>query len=386
MKEELFFLNCKELGIYVHFPFCKKRCLYCDYTSFTDLNLIEVYLNALKKEIILKSKKLKNRKVKTIYFGGGTPSIIKTNLIENIFLTLKNNFDINSLEEFTIEVNPNSINKEKLSFYKDIGINRISIGFQSTSNNILKTVGRIHNYDEGIHAFKLTKKYFDNINVDFILGLPGETTSTIRENLHFIQNSQPSHVSYYLFDASHKTPLKSLLDNGKMVLPDDDFLADQLDLIYDFLDNLNYKHYEISSWALLNKESKHNKLYWNNLDYLGLGVSAGGHIDHFRYVNTSSLNKYIKLIDQGIFPYEYKNKNDQFQELLETLFMGLRLFKGISYDSLVDRFGKKLTDEVVQSLKINLKSYLCIDDCIKLSKKGLDYSRYVFEKMLDIHL
>lgn len=378
-------MNCNDLGIYIHIPFCTKRCLYCDYTSFTNLELIEKYFDTLKKEIILKSRESKSFKIKTIYLGGGTPSIIKTDLIEDIFFTLLNNYDINSLEEFTIEVNPESVREDKLSFYKSIGINRISIGFQSTTNEILKKVGRIHRFEEEIRAFSLLKKYFDNINVDFILGLPGENTNTVAKNLEFIQNFQPSHISYYLFDASHDTPLKFLLNDGKMYLPDEDFLADQLDLIYDFLKNLGYRHYEISSWALLNKESVHNKLYWHNLNYLGFGVSAGGHVNNFRYVNTSSINNYIKYINEGVFPYEYQNSNDSFHELIETLFMGLRLLDGINYVSLVNRFGKKLTDKVIESLKNNLEDYLCIEgNYIKLSKKGLDYSRYVFEKLLDI--
>ncbi|MGB4375003.1 MAG: radical SAM family heme chaperone HemW, partial [Defluviitoga tunisiensis] len=336
-------MNCNDLGIYIHIPFCTKRCLYCDYTSFTNLELIEKYFDTLKKEIILKSRESKSFKIKTIYLGGGTPSIIKTDLIEDIFFTLLNNYDINSLEEFTIEVNPESVREDKLSFYKSIGINRISIGFQSTTNEILKKVGRIHRFEEEIRAFSLLKKYFDNINVDFILGLPGENTNTVAKNLEFIQNFQPSHISYYLFDASHDTPLKFLLNDGKMYLPDEDFLAGQLDLIDNFLKNINYKHYEISSWALLSKESMHNKLYWHNLNYQGFGISAGGHVNNFRYVNTSSINNYIKYINEGVFPYEYQNSNDSFHELIETLFMGLRLLDGINYVSLVNRFGKTLT-------------------------------------------
>lgn len=378
-------MNCNDLGIYIHIPFCTKRCLYCDYTSFTNLELIEKYFDTLKKEIILKSRESKSFKIKTIYLGGGTPSIIKTDLIEDIFFTLLNNYDINSLEEFTIEVNPESVREDKLNFYKSIGINRISIGFQSTTNEILKKVGRIHRFEEEIRAFSLLKKYFDNINVDFILGLPGENTNTVAKNLEFIQNFQPSHISYYLFDASHDTPLKFLLNDGKMYLPDEDFLAGQLDLIDNFLKNINYKHYEISSWALLSKESMHNKLYWHNLNYQGFGISAGGHVNNFRYVNTSSINNYIKYINEGVFPYEYQNSNDSFHELIETLFMGLRLLDGINYVSLVNRFGKTLTDKVIDNLKKNVENYICIkDNHIKLSKKGLDYSRYVFEKLLDI--
>jgi len=383
-KEEVCFLNSNDLAVYVHIPFCKKKCIYCDYTSTIDQSLKNEYLYSLKEEIKMISKKMKNKRVRTIYFGGGTPSLMNEVYIEEIFKTLDSNFNLSFLEEFTIEVNPESVTKEKALFYKNIGINRISMGFQSTSDKILKSVGRIHRYNEGLKAFKILSDFFDNINVDFILGLPFEDKETVNNNLEFIKIMKPSHVSYYLLDYSHDTPLKFLLETKKINLPEEDQISELLDLIYDQLDNFGYNRYEISSWSLPRKECIHNKYYWKNYEYIGFGVSAGSHIGNQRTVNTSELPTYLEKIKTGLQPQEFTNKNDDFQELIETLFMGLRLSEGLKYDYLKQRFSDELLNKVLTPLKDNLSDYLSLNGSIKLTKKGMDFSRFVFENLLDI--
>jgi oxygen-independent coproporphyrinogen-3 oxidase len=361
-----------------------RRCLYCDYVSTTDLSLKEEYFNALYKEIALKGKKLKDRKVRTIYFGGGTPSFTEEEFILQTFRSLQENMDLSDLKEFTIEVNPESVDEKKVQFYKEIGINRISMGFQSTSDKILKTVGRAHDFNKGLESYKLLASFYDNINVDFILGLPYENFETVNSNLEFIEKMKPSHISYYLLDSSHDTPLKHFLETKEMKLPDEDFVYELLDYIYDQLEKLEYNRYEISSWSLPNKECMHNKFYWYNLDYVGFGVSAGGHINNERYVNTSDVKAYITKLNNEELPYDTKNVNDEFTELIETLFLSLRLTRGITYDSLVQRFPKNLVDNVLNQLKKNLEEYISIDDSIKLTTKGLNFSRYVFENLLEV--
>ncbi|MBL5981156.1 hypothetical protein NAAC61_03200 [Petrotoga sp. 8T1HF07.NaAc.6.1] len=377
-------MNSNDIAVYLHIPFCVRRCLYCDYVSTTDLSLKEEYFNALYKEITLKGKKLKDRKVRTIYFGGGTPSFTEEEFILQTFRSLQENMDLSDLKEFTIEVNPESVDEKKVQLYKEIGINRISMGFQSTSDKILKTVGRAHDFNKGLESYKLLASFYDNINVDFILGLPYENFETVNSNLEFIEKMKPSHISYYLLDSSHDTPLKHFLETKEMKLPDEDFVYELLDYIYDQLEKLEYNRYEISSWSLPNKECMHNKFYWYNLDYVGFGVSAGGHINNERYVNTSDVKAYITKLNNEELPYDTKNVNDEFTELIETLFLSLRLTRGITYDSLVQRFPKNLVDNVLNQLKKNLEEYISIDDSIKLTTKGLNFSRYVFENLLEV--
>jgi len=361
-----------------------KRCLYCDYVSTTDLSLKTEYFNALNKEIALKGEKLKGRKVRTIYFGGGTPSFVEEEFILQTFRSLQEHMDLSGLKEFTIEVNPESVDEEKVQLYKGIGINRISMGFQSTSDKILKTVGRAHDFNKGLESYELLASFYDNINVDFILGLPYENFKTVKNNLEFIEKIKPSHISYYLLDSSHDTPLKHFLEIKEMKLPEDDLVYELLDYIYDQLEKLEYNRYEISSWSLPNKECIHNKFYWYNLDYVGFGVSAGGHINNERYVNTSDVKAYITKLNDDELPYDTKNMNDEFTELIETLFMSLRLTRGITYDSLVQRFSKNLVDNVLNQLKKSLEGYISIDDSIKLTPKGLNFSRFVFENLLEV--
>ncbi|PNR95063.1 radical SAM family heme chaperone HemW [Petrotoga olearia] len=377
-------MNSNDIAVYLHIPFCVKRCLYCDYVSTTNLSLKAEYFNALSKEITLKGEKLKGRKVRTIYFGGGTPSFVEEEFILQTFRSLQEHMDLSDLEEFTIEVNPESVEEKKVHFYKEIGINRVSMGFQSTSDKILKTVGRSHDFNKELESYKLLTSFYDNINIDFIVGLPYENFDTVNSNLEFIEKMKPSHISYYLLDSSHDTPLKHFLEIKEMKLPEDDLVYDLLDYIYDQLKKLQYNRYEISSWSLHQKECIHNQFYWYNLDYVGFGISAGGHINKERYVNTSDVKAYITKLKDDELPYDTKNVNDEFTELLETLFMSLRLTKGITYDSLIQRFSKNVVDNVLNQLKNNLEEYISIEDSIKLTTKGLNFSRFVFENLLDV--
>ena len=378
-----YLLNSNEIAIYIHIPFCKQRCLYCDYVSTTNTKLKDIYFEALKKELTLRSNELKDKKVKTVYLGGGTPSYVELYYIEDIFHILKDNYNLSELEEFTIEVNPESINEFKLRTYKSMGINRISVGFQSTSDNILKNVGRLHTFEEGVKAYNLISSFFENVNIDFILGLPGENKNTVEKTLEYIGKLKPPHISYYLFDPSHETPLKNLCENGKMHLPDSDLLSDLLDFIYQKLEKIGYNRYEISSWSQDNKESLHNEFYWKNLNYIGFGLSAGGHLNRFRYVNTCDIEVYVQALTSDNFAYEFTYNNNEYQELTETLFMGLRLLEGVNYESLLDRFEKTISDEFINKILKNLQGYITYEDgVIKLTKKGLDFSRYVFEELI----
>ncbi|BBE31964.1 coproporphyrinogen III oxidase [Tepiditoga spiralis] len=370
--------NC---SIYIHIPFCKSKCYYCDYNSIVNTNYFEQYFKALNNEIEL--YKNNNFLIKTIYIGGGTPSFVDSKYIKNIFYKINEIFNMD-LKEFTIEVNPESVEELKLIDYKEIGINRISMGIQSSSNKILKTVNRIHTLEKARKSYYTLKKYFKNINLDFILGLPFETEKTIINNLNLIKELNPQHISYYLFDSSHETPLMKKIEKKELTLPNSEFLEDMLDIIYIDLKKMNYNRYEISSWSKDNNFSIHNKVYWKNENYIGFGVSAGSHISKKRYVNTDSILKYINSLNKNKMEYEYYHKNDEKKDFIETIFMGLRLLEGISIKTLKERYSEKLVINFINKLTAIQSELISIDETLKLTEKGLNLSNRVFENLIEI--
>ena len=374
-------MNSNDIGIYIHVPFCSNKCFYCDYASVItkNKNMVNNYFNALDHEIDL--YKSDEMKIKTIYIGGGTPSFIDIRYIKNIVNKIRKSFDTRDLKEFTIEMNPENVTDEILKEYKEIGVNRISLGIQSVENKILSLVNRQNDFKTAENAVKKIKKHFDNYNLDFILGLPGETELTVKKNLDFITNLKPPHVSYYIYDNNHESVLNRMLKNKKIKLPNYEKVEEFADLIYDYFEKNEYKRYEISSWAIFDKESLHNKIYWQNLEYIGFGVSAGGYYNSIRYVNAKNFSYYIEKLKKGEKPYDYFKKNDKKEDLIETFFMGLRLTKGIPVEKI-----KKIYPEYYSNIIDFLENedLFEIDDFIKLSKKGLDYSSKSFEKILEM--
>lgn len=374
-------LNSKEVGIYVHIPFCKNKCYYCDYSSLITKNnkMIEKYFKALFKEIDLYDYKI--NKVKTIYIGGGTPSLISFNRIEEIVKLLKEKFDLSELKEFTIEMNPENVNKDLLKKYKDIGINRISLGVQNLNNDILNLVNRKSNENIIEKAVKDIKDLFDNYNLDFILGLPGENLDSIKSNIEFIKKFNPPHISYYIYDNNHESILNRMIKNKKITMPLRENIEEFADMIYDYFEKNGYKRYEISSWAIFDKESLHNKIYWENSEYIGFGVSAGGYYNSIRYVNTKNFSYYIQKINNNEKPYDYLKENTHKDNFIETLFMGFRLIEGIPLKKIKTYF----PDYFEIAMKFFEKEdYFEIDNSVKLSKKGIDYSSISFEKIFEL--
>ncbi|NUU99703.1 hypothetical protein XO12_06195 [Marinitoga sp. 1154] len=365
-----------EIGIYIHIPFCKSKCLYCDYPSTTNINIQQKYFNYLMKDIELNKY---DGKIKTVFLGGGTPSYVDIKYIENIFKKL----NITNAFEITIESNPETLTEKKLYNYKMLGINRLSMGIQTFDNNILRAMNRQYNNEIIEKKFNLARKFFFNINFDFILGLPGDNMNILKKNLELIEKLQPQHVSYYIFDDNHPTPLKSLLDKGKMKLPEYEFIEDGFDLIIEELDRMGYKRYEISNWSKKGFECNHNLIYWNNENYYGYGISAGGHVNNIRYTKTSELKKYFKYLNENKIPYEYYNENTLLEELTEELFMGLRLIDGIKVKKLKTKYGK-LYEKFFKKLIQMVSDLIKVDNRIRLSKKGQDLSKMVFEKILEV--
>lgn len=368
-------------GIYVHIPFCKSKCYYCDYCSITTDNKKNEYFEAMERELVYYSQYYKEI-VNTLYIGGGTPSYTEDYYIKNIIDSVNEKFNFIP-EEITIEVNPDSITKEKLRYYSKLGVNRISCGIQSTDDEILSKSGRTHNFAKAVDAVNILKNETENYNLDFILGLPGDNIQKTEKNIKFISEYMPDHVSYYVYDNSHDTVLSRKIKNKTLNLPEDDFIDEALDYIYSELESIGYKRYEISNWALNSRESFHNKIYWKNENYIGIGMAAGSYINRIRTVNTENIFRYIKYSDDNR-RYKYYEKNDKKRDFTETLFMGLRMLSGIELQYLEERYNEKNFMNSLYKLVELQPELIKIDNSIKLTSKGLNISNIVFEKIIEI--
>ena len=287
----------KELGIYIHIPFCKQKCKYCDFISYSNKEeKIKEYIKALQKEIQIKLKKYqKEYLVDTIYLGGGTPSYIKPEKIVDIIKTVKNIIQMKENVEITIEVNPGTVTKRKLEIYKNVGINRLSIGLQTTNHERLKQIGRIHTYEMFLETYQMAKEVgFTNINVDLMIGLPKQRLKEIETDLENILLLQPNHISIYSLIVEEGTVLEKELREGKLILPEEDLEREMYWKVKEILEKNEYEHYEISNFAKKGYQSKHNWNCWNQKEYLGFGIAAHSYMNNIRYSNIDNLQEYIE--------------------------------------------------------------------------------------------
>lgn len=380
----------QELGIYVHIPFCKQKCYYCDFVSYSNkCEQVENYINAIKKEI--SSYDFKKYNVTTIYIGGGTPSYIDSKQIKSILELIKAKLKKNKKKfediEITIEVNPGTVTEEKLQDYKEVGINRISIGLQTTNDTLLKQIGRIHTYQEFLNTYNLAKEIgFGNINVDLMLGLPNQTIENLKDSLNEVIKLNTNHISVYSLIIEEGTPIAKLLDDGKLELPDEEQERRMYWYVKNFLELNGYNHYEISNFAKRGKESKHNINCWNQEQYIGIGAAAHSYMNNVRYSNTSNLEEYIKNIKEGNIEKNRKIEEKQTLEEKRNEFMmlGFRKIEGVDISKFKERFvenpiflyREKLNKLVEEGLiEIDLNN-------IRLTNKGLNLANQVFEEFI----
>ena len=287
----------EELGIYIHIPFCIRKCYYCDFTSYTNkFSKVDEYIKKLIEEI--NEYELSKYNITTIYIGGGTPSSIDSKYIIKILNEIKNKIYRNETKwediEITIELNPGTVTKNKLQDYKKAGINRLSIGLQSTNNEILKTIGRIHNYKDFLNIYELIKEVgFENYNIDLMIGLPNQKIQDIKKDLKEILKLNPNHISVYSLIVEEDTAIKDLIDKGKIKLPDEETERQMYWYIKNNLELKGYKHYEISNFAKSGKESKHNLNCWKQKGYIGIGLSACSFLNKERYGNENDISEYL---------------------------------------------------------------------------------------------
>lgn len=387
-----------ELGIYIHIPFCIKKCDYCDFISYTNCyDLQEKYVEKLIEEIEENRDLLKNNFVSTIYIGGGTPSSIKPEFIKKILDKIYEIYEISQISEkikieTTIEVNPGTTTRNNLQLYKNCGINRLSIGLQSTNDTILETIGRIHNYKQFLDTYKWAKEVgFKNINVDLMLGLPGQDIETLKESLENIVNLQPmpNHISVYSLIVEEGTKIEQNINLGKLKLPDDGEERKQYHYTKNYLELNGYKHYEISNFAKPGFESKHNMNCWKQKQYVGFGVAAHSYVNGIRYANTTDLKEYINIKEnpKGKNFKEIKTveeKQNKFDMEKEFMMLGLRKLEGISISKFEEKFGENpiylFRNELQKLVEENLLE-VDLDD-IRLTNKGLDFANLVWEEFV----
>lgn len=377
-----------ELGIYIHIPFCVKKCDYCDFISYSDkFNLQEEYVKKLIKEIEDNKDLLKENDITTIYIGGGTPSSIKPTLIKNILDRIYEVANIKNREkiEITIEVNPGTVTKSNLQMYKNCGINRLSIGLQSTNDNILKSIGRIHNYEQFLNTYNWAREAeFDNINVDLMLGLPNQTINDLKQSLEKIVNlkTAPNHISVYSLIVEEGTKIEKRIIDGELLLPEEEEERNQYKYTKSYLELNGYKHYEISNFARKGFKSKHNMNCWEQKQYVGFGLAAHSYINRCRYSNTDNLEKYL-CSESNDVKIIHENQNIESMKK-EYMLLGLRKLEGIS----ISKFKEKFWENPIYIFRNELQKLveeelIIIDgDNIRLTGKGLDFANLVWEEFV----
>lgn len=374
------------MSIYIHIPFCRAKCFYCDFNSFACRDeLVPAYFSALKKEIISYSHKLKSYNIKTVFIGGGTPSAIDAQYIYEVVNLLYRVFTIDKRAEISIETNPGTLTKEKLEGYKAIGINRLSIGLQAWQDPILKSLGRIHTSKEFEQNLTMAKEIgFDNINVDLIFGIPGQTLEDWCQTLEKVTALEPQHLSCYSLKIEEGTVFGDKLEKGEIIPLDDEIDREMYSFCKDYLSHKGYKHYEISNFAKPGYESRHNLVYWNTEAYIGFGAGAHSFFENNRFNNIYDLDTYIEGMKKDKLVSENFEFIDRKESMAEFMILGLRLIDGVSMANFKKRFNEEIHNVYGSQIDKMLKKELIImkEGRIALSSLGLDYANQVFMEFI----
>lgn len=372
----------REVSLYIHIPFCKQKCFYCDFPSYAGKERFkEEYVDALIKEI---EKRVKGYIIKTIFIGGGTPSYLEVSQIEKLLEAI-NKLNLHKDLEFSMECNPGVLFKEKLEVMKKGGVNRISFGLQSANNNLLKEVGRIHSYEEFLENFNLARKVgFNNINVDIMYGLPNQTAADWKETLETICGIRPEHISAYSLIIEEGTVFYNLYEKNLLNLPTEEDERNMDRLTKEILNKNGYHQYEISNYSLQGKECEHNKVYWQLKDYIGVGTSSSSYIDSFRIKNIDDIEEYIYKVNNDIEVYEEKQKNTVEDDIEEFIFMGLRMNKGINTKEFEERFNRSIESIYGNIIEKNIKMGLLNKDIDRmfLTSRGMEFSNQVMSEFI----
>ena len=379
----------KELELYIHIPFCIRKCAYCDFLSGpADDDTIARYVEALKIEIQSQRELAKDYVVTSIFFGGGTPSILSGTQMRTLMRVLCRIFEVSADAEISMEANPGTVTKRKLKAYRNAGINRISFGLQSTNDSELKVLGRIHTYKEFLKSFSLARECgFDNINVDLISAIPNQTIESWEASVRAILELEPEHISAYSLIVEEGTPFYEKYGEGA---PEEELLPSEEDerLMYqrteELLEEAGYHRYEISNYAKPGRECRHNLGYWERKQYLGLGLGSSSLIRNARFKNCDDLQLYMEHSDDILQIREIDGALTKEEQMEEFVFLGMRKMEGISLKGFEETFGKTLEECYGEGIE-NMKSEGLVeetDGMLRLTKKGIDISNYVFAEIL----
>lgn len=360
-------------GIYIHIPFCSSRCIYCGFFSTTNLNQRERYTAALCKELKMRCKELQEEKISTIYFGGGTPSLLSQHQLKQIFNTIEDSFNISEVQEITLECNPDDISDTFLNSLKDLPINRISMGIQSFNDATLHFLRRRHNSLQAINAVKKCKDAgYNNISIDLIYGIPGQNSKIFKSDIETAVSLDVTHISSYHLSYEEDTPIWQMLIDKKIDSIDEEESVRMYDILCNTLKENDFNHYEISNFAKKGFESKHNSSYWNGVSYLGVGAGAHSFDIDTRKWNPDNLSIYIEGIELGhtVYEEEYLTLADKHNE---AIMLGLRKQEGISLSNFKNSFGEELYNLLLFNTETHINSGTLIKerDRIHFSERGL---------------
>lgn len=377
----------KSTGLYIHIPFCERKCLYCDFNSGPASESIKSkYMDALIKELFLYKDVLQSMKIQTLFIGGGTPSSVPPSLFEPLLKALHEIVDFNLVEEFTIEANPGTVDKEKLLLYRRYGINRLSFGVQSFKDKLLKRIGRLHNRDQAIRSIKLAKDLgFDNINIDLMHNLPAMTAEDLYESIQCAIDLGVNHLSLYSLILEEGTPLYNEYEEKGLPLLDEEEERQVFHHALSQMTEKGFKRYEVSNFALEGKVCLHNMIYWQVGDYIGLGVGAHGKLNHNRYFNVGSIDAYLEEVACGNKPVEEVEALPLEEEAFEAIMLGLRLIEGINLSGFVDKYGysvEKKFKETIEEQK-SLGTLEIVAGYLRLTTYGHDVANAVTIAFMD---
>ena len=382
-------MNQKELELYVHIPFCVKKCSYCDFLSAPATEQTkEAYMAALFAEIGGRAKDYKDRIVTSVFIGGGTPSLLSADTIRQLMEHIREGFSLASDVEITMEVNPGTVTAEKLTAFYAAGINRLSIGMQSAQEQELKILGRIHDFDGFCQVYReAVEAGFTNINVDVMSGLPGQTLASYKDTLEKVLRLEPmpQHISAYSLIVEEGTPFAAMADRGELPLPEEDTERAMYEETIEVLAGYGFHRYEISNYALDGYECRHNVGYWIRRDYLGFGIGAASLIGNVRFQNGRDLNAYLA---HPLACREEQQSLTTQEQMEETMFLGLRLIRGVSYPEFARCYGQTLEEVYGEVISRNVADGLLTvreDETgrrLMLTGRGLDVSNYVMAQFL----
>lgn len=381
------------LELYIHIPFCEKKCNYCDFVSFhANYDVVSKYINKLLSEIESKKYLANDYQICSIYIGGGTPSFIDSKHVNFIMESIQNNYNVANDAEISIEVNPNSVTEEKIKSYFNSGINRLSIGLQSTNEGELKTLGRVHTYNDFLNAYNLAvHSGFKNINVDLINGIPGQTPESYKKTLKLVLMLNIKHISIYNLIIEDGTPFKTMLANNEIQLPleNDILLMDKI--TKELTEYYRLNRYEISNYAKSGFECRHNLGYWSDVPYIGFGLNSSSYINNTRFKNKTNFNDYMSLDYTGYMISTNQNSYydevriiDNKEHINEYVMLGFRKTAGINVNDFQKIFNQKFEDLFGTALKIyqGMGMINKVNDNYFMTENGLNISNSILSDLL----